>query len=1124
MNTQNIQSHSFFKRILDKRNIYSAIFCMESYIFDKGLLDTQHPVFLYNESGQVCRTLLNDLALYSALADKHNVDLAESVISTCHRRLSQIFKNKDELFEIKVYFKLKKFDTDSKTPKFRPLHTARLIDLICMVSILNCLMYDDDYDNGKRNLSDLSKLVPHNFYGNIPSTNVQYLFLKWQTKYKEYTETVIKHGRQYQKDHSFLTEVCLDIKNFFPSISPKFLYNYIIDKCSVTHSNDLEELKVAVTKLLYFKLDRQNIEPWKNDYYSIELGNPNFYMNCGIPQGLPQSYFFGNLCMIEIKEQLLQNDCFQGDAYFYVDDSVIYVQSKLTKETFLSKIKDLNENMQKWCQEIDKKSIDLDSYIDRKYLDFHKKLSYDIKFHDNDKSIFTPIDNIDNQFELVYAMSRRASTVTKLSWDMDETDDYVTLEKLKALDSVISKEIDKLKELEKSNKESERDFAKTRLKLLRRFKKFFLYRNLKLQMKETGGPNETTIQEFKNHFLNPTITLEEWLEHNDENIFQSEYRLLIQNTDKKNAEQLYTAIKSWEKSKLQEIDNQKYEYLYYSKDAECAYQMKSLTQDIYATLILWAKENFNGIKNLNPSKQMEKFRNFISGKEDISIHTMLKNGYENKKFTQFILKASAEYQRRILNVYFSEIIGVQPTDYLTFTKTNSRKCHYTELRILAYLRNKDFKLNDFRVFVESVDENDLSNSMGIDMGILEVLNLFIKHVRKPEWVDSLICTHRLTKGLWYNGSKFLNAYTLHNEEHAVTLINNSLELIHRIDYFVLKKVDYYILFLSCYLHDISMVIHPDLGRMSLPEGKNLAIVSSLMCKMRTEVDKFFRIDSNDAKNSRMKDASKFLIEIFNEVFGYFENEVRDYHAYDSAKFIRENDLLCYIQPTILSFVAKVSESHGYDVYDVYGLKSRAKDDTISLKYLMMLIRLSDLLDVANDRVNYHLLHQNLKHLPLISKFHWISHLVTDKIELKTRYIPYDGNTTKENDNKPIIEEINLNLWLNFQQLTTDEVNSHCQNCSCSLENGYIHIKIKSEKDNETDNCMQPKCPILCRWMMKKHEWLIPELVALNDYLFSVNDSLIKTTINFNIRYQNDRKLDPDMFSVIQEFLKQPQIP
>ena len=120
-------------------------------------------------------------------------------------------------------------------------------------------MFDDDLDKGVRKLSDLSKLLPHNFYGNIPCTNVQYLFHKWQTKYKEYTDEIIEHCRAYQKNHNYLTEVSLDIKNFFPSISPKMLYDYITSKLSKTYKDDKKELSTAVVKLLYFNISKENI-------------------------------------------------------------------------------------------------------------------------------------------------------------------------------------------------------------------------------------------------------------------------------------------------------------------------------------------------------------------------------------------------------------------------------------------------------------------------------------------------------------------------------------------------------------------------------------------------------------------------------------------------------------------------------------------------------------------------------------------------------------------------------------------------------------------------------------------------------------------------------------------------
>lgn len=1140
----NITDSQLYKRIIDEKNIFAAIYSIESYIFDKGLLDTEMPVVYSDNNGKSCETIANnDLELFYILADKHNVEFIKKVIQICKQRLIWLFSKKENIFTVQVYFKLKSYDNAGL--KFRPLHTARLTDLICMVSILSCLMFEDDYEKGKRKLSDLSKLIPHNFYGNIPCTDVQYLFHKWQTKYKEYTENVVEHCRAYQKNHNYLTEICLDIKNFFPSISPLLLYNYIVDKlCSSTPSEDKFALKLAVTKLLYFKVEKDNVESWKDYYYSelLKTKDNGIYMTCGIPQGLPQSYFFGNLCMIEIKKRLMEKDIFYGDAYFYVDDSVIYIQSEMNATRFSETIQKLNKKIENWC--IETQEGDIADYVSEQYLKFHRDLKYIIAFHEEGKSVFNQIDNADNRFGLISQLARETSMTSMLSWNLDEIDDHITLEKLEALNELVSKEIDELKQrMADDSKPNLNNRESSHLKLLKRYKKYFLYRYRLLKIRDEGGPKETMFEDFKKRFLCITNTqnVEDWFNKEDEDIFMSEYRLLIQKWPKNKAEEFLDYIMRFESNMLTygvKINNSTLNerYLYFSKDAQAAVKMKRISRDIYKSLIRWARENYSGLQYLKQDNQINEFRLFLidhhfdkkdqyrveggqleSSRSYSSIYSMMETGFEQEDFTSFVLKSSSEFQRRILNVYFSEIMGILPSDAINFTKSNSRKLHYSELRILAYLRNKEFNLEQFEEFIEHLDEKDVSNQMAIDMALLEVLGRFISHVRKPDWIDSLILTHRITKGLWYNGSKFLNSYTLHNEEHAVTLINKSLELTNRIDYFVLKNVDYYILFLACYLHDISMVIHPDLGRLSSNQGKNLATISKLMIRMKKEVDDFSKADPKDRKNSRMKDAGKFLIDIFKEVYEYFESEVRDNHAKDSADFIRgkSNSLLGYLTPTLRSFVAKVSESHGYDVYDVYGLKSRAKDDTVSIKYLMILIRLADLLDVANDRVNYHLLRQNLNHLSSTSRFHWISHLVTDKIELVTNYKLKNNPSAKE---RPIEEVIDFNLYLNFKQLTTTQKKGKCKSCQCDMCDNHISLKIKSAHA-PIEECKQDSCTILCRWMMKKHEWLVSELVALHDYLFSVNNSVFDTNINFKIFY-GDKKLDPDMFDNVQEYLKE----
>ena len=762
------------------------------------------------------------------------------------------------------------------------------------------------------------------------------------------------------------------------------------------------------------------------------------------------------------------------------------------------------------------------------HLAFQKKLRYIIKFHEDGKSVFTHIDDADNHYGPIANIARETSMHSRLARNLDEVDDHVSLKKLEALNKVISKEIQwqstRQRAVERNGGRG--DEIASRLKLLQRFKKFFLYRNRLLKIRKDGEVTEAMQKDFKTRFLEKAKIPDDFFAQFEADIFQSEYRLIIQKLSKELAKSFVQEIKDFEMGMLEECGvafEGMSASLYYAKDVDATFKMKTLSRNVYTSLIRWANENFSGQKSVNPEKQMDRFRTFLgkSGEEKkgSGFSAMRKSGFMDKAFTLFVMKASAEYQRRILNVYFSEMMNVLPSDALAFVKMNARRLRYAELRVVAYLRNLNFDLVEFEKFVVQINDKDISNQMGIDMGLLEVLNIFIQNVRKPEWVDALIRTHRLVKGLWYNGSKFLNSYTLHDEEHAVTLIRKTLELTNRIDYFVLKDVDFYILFLACYLHDISMVIHPDLGRMSSESGQNIFLISNIMAQMKKEVKKFELIDLSDKKNSRYKEAGKFLIFVFNGVYEYFESLVRDGHAKDSASFIRDRSksLLKYLEPSLLSYVAKVSESHGYDVMDVYGRKSRAKDDTISIKYLMILIRLADLLDVANDRVNYHLLRQNLTNLSRTSKFHWISHLVTDKIELNTNY---SVNEELGMGDKPITEEINLELYLNVKQLTVARKNRKCENCQLEKKDGEnsLIVKIKSNCDSSY-SCEEKQCTVLCCWMMQKHHWLVKELVALNDYLYSVNNSLFKTNINFVIHYRDGMRLDADMFDSVQEYLE-----
>ena len=774
--------------------------------------------------------------------------------------------------------------------------------------------------------------------------------------------------------------------------------------------------------------------------------------------------------------------------------------------------------MEKFCKEKCTVPKELSDFLTQKYIDFQSQIEYTIRFHEEGKSSFCHIDNADNHLGGFENLARETSMASNLFWNLDEIDETISYKKCKAISEVVDKEIRKLKEMQDGTDEIKEKDA-SRLKMLKRFKKFYLYRVRMLNMKAEETSTETLLRDFDKRFSVKSktgIDLVSFFETNEEEIFQSEYRLLIENFSLAIAKELAGNVKCIEErifKKCKKDRNQRRsEFLYYQKDVMNSIIMKSCSTDPCLSLKRWVKEEYKGIEGLHQIRQFNDFSHFLVYEFD----KVLKKGLWDDNYMIFILNNSSEYQRRILNAYYSESIHVLCSDACSFIKSNSKKLHYTELRILIRLRNRQFNLNNFRIFVKSLNGRDVSNQMGIDMALLSVIGTFVSTVRDPEWVDGLVQTHRITKGLWYNGSKFLNSYTLHNEEHAVTLINQSVHIVKTIDYFVLKPIDYYILFLSCYLHDISMVIHPDMYMVSPSNSEIMALISEQMLKMQDEVEKFKKVDEKGYKNARLKDSWKFLISIFDAVYGYFENRVRNMHPSDSADFVlaKSDTLLKYLEPTLLSFVAKVSASHGWDVIDVYGLKSRAKNDIVSLKYLMILIRLADLFDVANDRVNYHLLRQNLNNLSLTSQFHWISHLVTDKLVFDADYETSDDNNSRL-DSCPITETLIVKLYLNVKYLTSREKKKSCEGCLCSLKDDHIDIDIVNKRNV---SCKRERCTLLCRWMMLKHEWMVNELIALKEYLYSVNNSLIRTKIKFQLYFSNEMDLDADLFDCVVEYL------
>lgn len=84
------------------------------------------------------------------------------------------------------------------------------------------------------------------------------------------------------------------------------------------------------------------------------------------------------------------------------------------------------------------------------------------------------------------------------------------------------------------------------------------------------------------------------------------------------------------------------------------------------------------------------------------------------------------------------------------------------------------------------------NEHTVDYSIMRVIEIFYSFVKEPVRIDNLIVTHKYICDVWKNGSKHLYFYTLHNQEHAIVLIQNIVKLINTIDFLKISSIDYYI--------------------------------------------------------------------------------------------------------------------------------------------------------------------------------------------------------------------------------------------------------------------------------------------------------------------------------------------
>lgn len=1076
---------SIYNRLFSEQNIYMALYSVESYISNKELLNKE------------------DKEELNRLKDKFDKVNIDRWIKQIQKRLHQLIDGTLYL-HTKIFFKPKKYDVENEKVVFRPIHSACLLDQITAVTMLNILIYDFDTENAI-SMSNLSRLIPHNFYGNRIAFEPERLFIPWQEQYKQYTSKANEYYKSFHDNGEYKWEVNLDLENFFPSINPVCLFNYIIQQIPVEYiEEDRKILYKILEKLIFVKIERLNKDELVMYLNGKKRDNCKFAL--GLPQGLPQSYFLANLFMVEVEK--IYKNVMPGEMVFYVDDSAIFTNEIKDVEDFGQKIVTINKDISKWMNELYEMK---NQFISSNLILFVEEMEdlYGIKIHPpGDKSTISNIVDSKKGEVYIHCIGRETSkTAFDINTSFSDEESKILLNKTGCILQVVSNELEQVNcELnnEKLNEE-DRKYKESYKKKLVRYKKFFKYRNKDLQYRERSDTqilkkeilqdlnfldndnrregltnffelyNEDTLSAVISFVLKSMKEMREDYSVIVEKIIKLNQLLFGKNN--KSTSYLYAVYKDYiEQSEFELSEVSRYKTLKKLVKKRTSYVRKK-TDNIKSDLV---KKELNKINGEYPIKD-------IMGKDFFDI-------------ADLVINNSYEMQRQCINSFLSSLMQIEISDDVVLQKNNNRKITYSELRILVYLRNNNFKLKEFEKIKEDFVRDEYHYA--IDYSIIQVLGAFRTFVSFPLYIDNLILVHKYTCDVWKNGSKHLYFYTLHNQEHAVDLIQNSIKIIRAIDYIDISKNDYYVLFIACYLHDISMVTFPDLDAIHSGNFESNKIYSDFVKKLYNEIKK---------SNLAMRPVKKMLKEYYMRMDAFYEKLVRDNHARNSAIEIRSRNELNFIDSALREIVAEVSEAHGYNVNEIYKIKSTASSKLWSQKFTKIILRLADLLDMSNYRVSTLVLNHNLDNMGETSRFHWLSHLVTTGYEIESNYFLDNARKVNFLEKGSIVEKITLKVNVGLPQMTHENPLG-CKMLSLEkIDKTTIYIKCGKE-------CTSDKCNFLCKWFAQKNEYLFLELASLQKYLESLPDNYFKPEIEVVVNSSDKNRLSPKQFTLLKKYV------
>lgn len=247
-------------------------------------------------------------------------------------------------------------------------------------------------------------------------------------------------------------------------------------------------------------------------------------------------------------------------------------------------------------------------------------------------------------------------------------------------------------------------------------------------------------------------------------------------------------------------------------------------------------------------------------------------------------------------------------------------------------------------------------------------------------------------------------YSLHDESHSISIINNIVRIIGKENIEKLSSIDIWMILEASYYHDIGMVISGESLLQTIDSDNFITFLKDLQKDKKSSLFASANLFGFDGKRIIFKN-NYFNLELYEGIKFIIAEYFRRFHA-DRSKDIITNPLKelsllsprSIIPPRIFNILGEICSCHTKDFSEVLKLpfcEVGIDSEDLHPRFIACLLRIGDLLDLDNNRFSEVIL-RTLTKIPLDTLNHKSKHFSIEnfradrnKIEIKAKCKDYN---------------------------------------------------------------------------------------------------------------------------------------